>query len=88
MTPEDRAYLERLVRDGRTKQRIARRARILLSMAEPATKVQEVVVRLGQTRMAIWYVCRRYERLGVAAVEDAPRSGRPRAFSPSAACRN
>jgi hypothetical protein len=78
-------YLERLVRDGRTEQRVARRARMLLAMADPTTVVQTLAERLGQARPTIWQVCRRYEALGVEAVFDAPRSGRPWAISPPAA---
>lgn len=59
---EDAAYLERLVRDGRTEQRIARRARILLAMADPATIVQELADRVEQRRETIWHLCRRYTK--------------------------
>jgi predicted ArsR family transcriptional regulator len=86
LSAEDAAYLERLARDGRTEQRIARRARILLAMNDPATVVQELAERLGVARTTIWQVCRRYEAMGVAAVTDAPRVGRPRSISPPAAC--
>lgn len=82
LSPEEVAYLERLVRDGRTEQRIARRARILLAMADPDTIVSELAERFEQDRTTIWGLCRRFEALGVAAVMDAPRSGRPREFSP------
>ncbi len=37
LSPGERAYLETLVGDGRTEQRVARRARILLAIADPAT---------------------------------------------------
>ena len=88
LSADDAAYLERLVRDGRTEQRVARRAWILLAMSDPATVVQELAARLGMARTTIWNLCRRYERVGVQVVEDAPRAGRPQTFSPSAACRD
>src|SRR3954470_8098747 len=80
------AYLEELVRDGRTEQRVARRARILLAMADPATVVQDLADQLEVERTTIWHLCRRYEESGVQVVLDAPREGRPRRFLPSAAC--
>lgn len=85
LSANDAAYLEDLVRDGRTEQRVARRARILLAMADPATLVQALAERLDVDRTTIWSLCRRYEEAGVHVVEDAPRAGRPRTFSPSAA---
>jgi hypothetical protein len=88
LSREDATYLEQLVRDGRTEQRIARRARILLAMADPATVVEDLATRVEQRRETIWQLCRRYEEVGVQVVDDAPRAGRPRTFSPSAARRD
>jgi transposase len=76
------AYLVGLVRDGRTEQRVARRARLLLAMVNPETVVQQLADQLELSRNAIRYVSRRYEEVGVEAVFDAPRSGRPREVSP------
>jgi biotin operon repressor len=88
LSAADAAYLEELVRDGRTEQRVARRARILLAMADPATVVQDLADRLDVERTTIWHLCRRYEEGGVQVVGDAPRDGRPRTSSPSATRRN
>lgn len=88
LSADDAAYFEQLVHDGRTEQRVARRARILLAMANPATIVQELADRLEVDRTTIWNLCRRYEEVGTQVVEDAPRAGRPRTFSPSAARRD
>lgn len=84
LAEDDHRYLESLVYTGRTEQRVARRARILLAMAEPTTIVQDLAGGLGQARNTIWQVCRRYEAMGVEAVFDAPRSGRPWEVSPPA----
>lgn len=73
----DRRALEGLLRDGRTEQRVARRARIVLSMSDERTIVAELAEQVAQTRTGIWYVCRRYELHGMEAVYDAARSGRP-----------
>lgn len=80
------SLLEGLVRDGRTQQRVARRARILLAMAHPQSGVQELADRLEVARNTIWYVCRRYEQAGIESIFDAPRSGRPWEISPSPTC--
>jgi hypothetical protein len=88
LSQEDIALLEELVHDGRTEQRVARRARILLAMADPNTVVQELAERFGLDRTSIWSLCRRYEALGATAVWDAPRSGRPPRLSPPAAGRS
>jgi biotin operon repressor len=86
LSPADAAYLEVLVHDGRTEQRVARRARILLAMAAPATVVQDLADQLEVERTTIWHLCRRYEERGVEVVLDAPREGRPRRFLPAPTC--
>ena len=78
----DLQYLRCLIRDGTVEQRVARRARILLAMAMPSSIVEDLAEQVGQSRQTIWNLCRRYERLGVEAVLDAKRSGRPRQISP------
>lgn len=86
LSEQDRTSLERLVRDGRTEQRVARRARILLAMADPATVVEELAYRLGVTRATVWNVCRRYEARGVLAVDHAPRPGPKARAAPLLTC--
>ena len=88
LAPADRLVLEQIMRDGRTEQRVARRARILLAMSQPATMVQQLAEQVGLTRAAIWAVCRRYEESGVEVIFDAPRSGRPWEISPLGAGRD
>jgi hypothetical protein len=78
----DKAELKRLVQDGRTEQRVARRARVLLAMEQSKTVVQTLADQVQMTREGIWHLCRRYEQLGRSAVFDLPRGGRPRVFSP------
>ena len=82
LSDDEYRFLEDLVRDGRTEQRVARRARVLLAMAKPETIVQELADRLEVARNTIWYLCRRYEDVGSPAVFDAPRTGRPWDISP------
>lgn len=78
----DRREMQHLLRDGRTEQRVARRCRVLLAMEDPQTVVDDLTQQVLMTRTGIWYVCRRYEAVGLAAIYDAPRSGRPREISP------
>ena len=84
LTPADREVLERIVRNGRSEQRIARRGRILLAMPHPESLVDDVADALGIARSIVWRVCRRYgdEERGLEGLHDAQRGGRPRQFSP------
>lgn len=81
---EDVPKLESLVRRGKTEQRVARRARILLGMHR-GERVKELSKIVEQDPSTIWRVCRRYEERGIEAVYDAPRSGRPPEISPPGA---
>lgn len=74
----DRHEIERLLHDGRTEQRVARRGRVLLAMQDAETRVAHLSEASGMTRTGIWFLCRRYEAVGLDAIYDAPRSGRPR----------
>lgn len=73
--------IQRLLGDGRTEQRVVRRGQVLLAMKNPRTLVGELCQKVGMTRIGIWYLCRRYEMIGLDAIYDAPRSGRPREIS-------
>src|ERR1700751_4376544 len=78
----DKFELQRLVHDGRTEQRVGRRARALLAMAKHRRLVQTLAVRVEWTRETMWLLGRRYEERGWQAALDSPRSGRPRGFPP------
>lgn len=77
----DQGELERIVGDGRIEQRVARRSQVLLAMKNSKTIISELCRKVGMTRIGIWYLCRRYETIGLDAIYDAPRSGRPREIS-------
>jgi transposase len=81
LTKAERKELRRILHDGRTEQRIARRSRILLAMEHPRTLVDDLAQRVAMTPTGVWYVCRRYETCGLDALYDAPRAGRPREIS-------
>jgi transposase len=80
LKPKDVIELRALLRDGHTPQRVAQRARILLACAQHE-RTQVVAAKVGQDRSTVWRVCDRYRHDGLqAALQDAPRSGRPRSF--------
>jgi len=73
--------IKRLLGDGRTQQRVVRRAQVLLAMTNPKTVVAELCQKVQMTRIGIWYLCRRYETSGLDAIYDRSRSGHPRQIS-------
>jgi transposase len=81
LKPEDVPKLEALVHSGKTEQRTARRARVLLGIHK-GERVKALSWRVEQDPATIWRICRRYQDRGIEAVYDAPRSGRPAEISP------
>jgi len=81
LKPQDVPRIEALVRSGKTQQRTAYRARILLAMHKDE-RVAPLSEHIERDPSTIWRVCRRYEKRGIDAVYDAPRSGRPPRISP------
>jgi hypothetical protein len=83
LKPKDEAFLHRLLGDGQTSLKVARRARILLSRNDEQQRVILVCEKVEQDAATVWRVCERYRLGGLqAALYDAPRPGRPRVFSP------
>lgn len=86
LRPTDKAYLRKLLRDGETPWRIARRAQILLQRADQEQRVGALGKKLEQNASTIWRICQRYRDGDLqAALYDAPRPGRPRVFSQKSA---
>ena len=82
LSPGDKRTLQQLLRDGHTSLRLAQRARILLACAQKQ-RSNQVAFQVSQQRSTVWRVCERYRQSGLqAALQDAPRSGHPRVFSP------
>jgi hypothetical protein len=71
LSRSERRSLRNLLADGRTEQRVARRARILLAVANPATILTDLAERFEQSRSGIWTLCRRFEQRGVDVIYDA-----------------
>ena len=80
---ELRAKLESLARAGSTPQALAFRCRIVLCAAGPDNPSnQEVAAELGCNRHTVGQWRERFVAKGLEGLQDAPRSGRPRSFSP------
>jgi hypothetical protein len=83
LKPKDKVVLRQLLRDGRTPWKVARRAQILLDRADDQQRLVSLGQKVEQNPATLWRVCERYRQHGLpAALYDAPRSGRPRLFSP------
>ena len=83
-----RARLEELVRAGSTPQALAFRCRLILRAAaadEPSNLQIAAEFHCDRHTVATWR--HRYLAQGLSGLQDAPRSGRPRSFSPLATAR-
>src|SRR3989304_6715232 len=82
---KDKLVLRKLLRDGQTPIRVARRAQILLSRTNDQLQVVPLGELIGLDASTIWRVCERYRQQGLGgALYDAPASGGPRGFFPGA----
>jgi Winged helix-turn helix len=80
---EQRDTLIALVRARSTPQAMALRCRIVLSTAQPEQPTnQQVADVLDCDRHTVGQWRERYVAHGLTGLQDAPRSGRPRSFSP------
>jgi FixJ family two-component response regulator len=83
LTDDQRRDLQALLRAHSTPQALARRARIVLRAADPDRPTNlRIASELGckNDTVALWRG--RFARLGIAGLQDAPRSGRPPVFPP------
>jgi hypothetical protein len=76
-----RAALEGIVRRTTAPVGLVRRARIVLLVAEGKT-LDQIARQVGVRPNVVRTWADRYRTGGLDALEDRPRSGRPRAFSP------
>ena len=85
---ELRGKLDALVRAGSTPQALALRCRIVLcAAAADNPSNQDIADQLGCNRHTVGRWRERFVAQGLVGLQDAPRSGRPRSFSPRATCR-
>src|SRR4051794_41709818 len=81
----ERARLEALVRAGSTPQALAFRCRLILRAADEDQPTNlRIAAEFGCDRHTAGAWRSRYLQSGLAGLQDAPRSGRPRSFSPLA----
>ena len=79
----ERARLEALVRAGSTPQALVLRCRLILRAADEDRPTNlQIAAEFGCDRHTAGVWRNRYLKLGLAGLQDAPRSGRPRSFSP------
>jgi predicted ArsR family transcriptional regulator len=81
LNEKDRAALEALTRRTTAGAGLVRRARIVLRAAE-GVPLDRVARELGVQRNVVRTWVDRYSEAGLAGLQDRPRSGRPRTFSP------
>ena len=82
LTPEERSELERRARRQTATRREVFRAQIVL-LAADGLRNDEIAERLGTVRPTVSRWRKRFFEDRAAGLVDRPRSGRPRAFSPS-----
>ena len=83
LADEERTQLESLVRAHATPQVLAFRCRLILRVAasdHPPNLRLAAELRCDRHTVRLWRT--RYRAHGLAGLQDAPRSGRPRRFSP------
>jgi transposase len=86
LSAEQRQGLLRLARARSTPQALVLRARIVLraAAADRPTNLQ-IAAEFDCKNDTVGLWRRRFAKEGLAGLQDAPRSGRPRSFSPPAA---
>jgi len=84
LSADARGQLEALVRARSTPQALVFRCRVVLraGAADQPTN-QTIAHELHCDRHTVGQWRERFAKHGLAGLQDAPRSGRPRAFSPS-----
>lgn len=84
LTPKQRAAVEAELRAGKTELRIARRAQALLLMAD-GVSTKDTATLVGVHVRTVWEWRERFRdaKDPASKLADAPRSGRPRALSPT-----
>jgi winged helix-turn helix protein len=86
LTPELRTRLQVLLRARSTPQALVFRCRLILRAADPDQPSNlQIGNEFGCHRQTVAQWRERFVAQGVGGLQDAPRSGRPRSFSPLAA---
>jgi len=81
LNDQERVTLEALTRRTTVSVGLVRRARMVL-LAADGTPLDRIAREVGADRTIVRTWVDRYRAGGLAALQDRPRSGRPRTFSP------
>ena len=81
LNEKERAELQGLPRRTTAAVGLVRRARIVL-LAADGVRLDRIARELGVRRNVVRTWVDRYGAAGLAGLQDRPRSGRPRTFSP------
>ena len=89
VSDEVRERLDALIRAGSTPQALVFRCRIVLRAAAPEAPANlQIAAELDCDRHTVGQWRNRFLQHGLAGLQDAPRSGRPRSFSPRRTARS
>jgi transposase len=80
LSAQDRAMLNVWINAGRTEQRLAKRAKVILLSAEK-TPLAEIAERTGLTRKVCSKWRKRFATMGIAGLSDMPGRGRPKVYN-------
>lgn len=87
LSADARGQLETLVRARSTPQALVFRCRVVLRAAAADQPTNQTIAQeLDCDRHTVGQWRERFAKDGLAGLQDAPRSGRPRAFPPSRPC--
>ena len=81
LSAKERAALEALTRRTTVAAGLVRRARMVL-LADEGIPLDQIARTVGADRTIVRTWIDRYRAGGLAALQDRPRSGRPRTFPP------
>lgn len=77
----ERKQLEKYLRKGKHSTRLITRARILL-LCNEKLELDEIIEQSGSSKSTIYRICHKYKDEGLKnALEEKPRSGKPKTFS-------
>ena len=82
LSDKDRETLSTWTRSGKTGQRLALRARIVLSAARSARNL-DIARELGTREATVSKWRSRFHQAGLKGLQDKPRSGKPSKYTPS-----
>lgn len=80
VTDEERQAVKRLAHARRAPARAVERAQVV-EQALDGRPVEQIASDLGLARNTVYLWWHRFERLGLAGLEDAPRGGRPPTYT-------